>query len=95
MNKYELALIVNASVDEEARKATFDQVNELIARFGGKVVDAGKPEKKKLAYDIQKMDEGVYCFMKIDADAEFPAKLEERLRIQNNVLRYLIVKDGE
>ena len=57
MNKYELALIVNASVDEEARKATFDQVNELIARFGGKVVDAGKPEKKKLAYDIQKMDE--------------------------------------
>ena len=40
MNKYELALIVNASVDEEARKATFDQVNELIARFGGKVVDA-------------------------------------------------------
>ena len=73
----------------------FDQVNELIARFGGKVVDAGKPEKKKLAYDIQKMDEGVYCFMKIEADAEFPAKLEERLRIQNNVLRYLIVKDGE
>ena len=51
--------------------------------------------KKQDAYDIQKMDEGVYCFMKIEADAEFPAKLEERLRIQNNVLRYLIVRDGE
>lgn len=93
MNKYELTLVVNASVDEEARKAVVDQVQELIARFDGKVVDLGKPEKKTLAYEIQKVNEGVYHFIKIEANADFPAKLEERLRIINNVLRFLIVKD--
>ncbi len=95
MNKYELALVVSANVEEEVRVATIEQVKELIARFGGTVTDPGTCEKKKLAYEIQKMNEGFYNFIKFEAEATCPAEVENRLRIMENVIRFLIVKDGE
>ena len=93
MNKYEIALIVNASVDEEARKTTFDQVNELIARFGGNVTDVDEWGKRRFAYEIQKMKEGFYYFVHFEAESTVPAEVEQRIRIMDNVLRYLCVKE--
>ena len=95
MNKYELALVVSANVEDEVRTATIEKVNELIGRFGGTSTDAGTGEKKKLAYDIQHMSEGFYSFIKFEAEATDPAEIESRIRIMDNVLRFLIVKDGE
>ena len=34
MNKYELALVVSANVEDEVRTATIEKVNELITSFG-------------------------------------------------------------
>lgn len=95
MNKYELALVVSANVDEEVRNAAIEQVKELITRFGGTITDPGTCEKKKLAYEIQKMNEGFYNFIEFEAEATCPAEVESRLRIMENVIRFLIVKDGE
>ena len=95
MNKYELALVVSANVEDEVRNATIEQVKELITRFGGTITDPGTCEKKKLAYDIQKMSEGFYNFIKFEAEATCPAEVESRIRIMENVIRFLIVKDGE
>ena len=95
MNKYELALVVSANVEDEVRTATIEKVNELINRFGGTITDPGTSEKKKLAYDIQHMSEGFYSFIKFEAEATAPAEIESRIRIMDNVLRFLIVKDGE
>ena len=94
-NKYELALVVSANVEDEVRTATIEKVNELITRFGGTITDPGTSEKKKLAYDIQHMSEGFYSFIKFEAEAAAPAEIESRIRIMDNVLRFLIVKDGE
>lgn len=95
MNKYELALVVSANVEDEVRNATIEQVKELITRFGGTITDPGTCEKKKLAYDIQHISEGFYSFIKFEAEAAAPAEIESRIRIMDNVLRFLIVKDGE
>ena len=95
MNKYELALVVSANVEDEVRTATIEKVNELITRIGGTITDPGTSEKKKLAYDIQHMSEGFYSFIKFEAEATAPAEIESRIRIMDNVLRFLIVKDGE
>ena len=48
--------------------------------------------KKRLAYEIQKMKEGYYYFVHFDAEATVPAEIEQRMRIMDNVLRYLCVK---
>ena len=95
MNKYELALVVSANVEDEVRNATIEQVKELITRFGGTITDPGTCEKKKLAYDIQHMSEGFYSFIKFEAEATAPSEIESRIRIMDYVLRFLIVKDGE
>ncbi len=101
MKKYELALVVSVNVDDEVRNATIEQVKELITRFGGTVTDPGTCEKKKLAYEISHVKgqrpetEGFYNFIKFEADVTCPAEVESRLRIMENVIRFLIVKDGE
>ena len=95
MNKYELALVVNAKIEDEARAQVVEKVKEYITRFGGVITNVDESGKKRLAYEIQKMREGFYYFIKFDADADCPAEVEKRVRILDNVLRFLCVRQEE
>ncbi len=95
MNKYELALVVNAKIEDEARNAVVEEIKDMITKFGGKDLKVDDWGKKKLAYEIQKMNEGNYYFIQFDAEASTPAELEQRLRIKDNVLRYLCIRQDE
>lgn len=92
MNKYELALVVDAKIEEDARVATVEKAKDYVTKFGGTITEVEEWGKKKLAYEIQKMREGYYYFIQFDADAACPAEVEKRVRIMDNVLRYLIVR---
>ena len=92
MNKYELALIVNAKIEDDARAAVVEKAKEYITRFGGTVTDVEDWGKKKLAYESQKMSEGFYYFIHFDAEAGVPGELEQSVRIMDNVLRFLCVR---
>ena len=95
MNKYELALIVSAKIEDDARAAVVEKAKDYITRFGCTVTEVEDWGKKKLAYDIQKMSEGFYYFIQFDAAAEVPAELEQSVRIMDNVLRFLCVRKDE
>ena len=92
MNKYEIAVIIKPSLDEEALKAEFDSIKELIERFGGTVEKVDDWGKRRLAYEIQKVNEGFYSFITFSSESDTPNELEKRMRIKENVLRYLIVR---
>lgn len=92
MNKYELAVVVNAKIEDDARTATVEKVKEYVTRFGGVITNVDEWGKKKLAYEIQKMSEGFYYFIQFESDADAPAEIERRVRIMENVLRYLCVR---
>ena len=92
MNKYELALVVNAKIEDEARNKVVEDVKSLVTRFGGTITDVEEWGKKKLAYEIQKMSEGFYYFIHFDAESTAPCEIESRIRIMENVLRFLCVK---
>lgn len=92
MNKYELALVVSAKVEDEVRNATVEKAKEYITAFDGTITNVDEWGKKKLAYEIQKMSEGFYYFIQFDAEPDMPGELEQRLRIMDNVLRYLCVR---
>ena len=92
MNKYELALVLNARIEDDARAEAVDKVKALIERFGGVITNVDEWGKKRLAYEIQKMREGYYYFIQFDASAECPAEIERRVRIMEPVMRYLCVK---
>ncbi|MBE5966520.1 MAG: 30S ribosomal protein S6 [Lachnospiraceae bacterium] len=92
MNQYELALVVNAKIEDEARLATLESVKELITRFGGTITNVDDWGKKRLAYEIQKMKEGYYYFIQFDAESTVPSEIEQRVRIMENVIRYLCIR---
>lgn len=93
MNKYELAVVVSAKIEDEERAAVVDKCKALIERFGGTITNVDDWGKKRLAYEIQKMKEGFYYFIQFEAESSAPAEIESRVRIMDNVLRYLVVKN--
>ena len=92
MNKYELAVVVNAKIEDDARAQVIEKVKEVVARFGGNVTDVDEWGKRRLAYEIQKMREGFYYFIHFEAESTAPAEIEHRMRIMDNVIRFLCVK---
>ena len=92
MNKYELAVVLSAKIEDEDRAAVIEKVKAQIERFGGTVTEVDEWGKRRLAYEIQKMREGFYYFIRFDADASCPAEVERRVRIMENVIRYLCVR---
>ena len=95
MNKYELALIVNAKIEDDARAEVVEKAKGYITRFGGTISEVEEWGKKKLAYEIQKMSEGFYYFIQFEAESDAPAQIEEHVRIMENVLRFLCVRKDE
>lgn len=92
MNKYELAVVVSAKIEDDARAQVIEKVKDMIARFGGNVTDVDEWGKRRLAYEIQKMREGFYYFVRFEAESTAPAEIEQRMRIMDNVIRFLCVK---
>ena len=95
MSKYELAVVLNAKIEDEDRAKALEKVKGYVTRFGGTISDIDEWGKKKLAYDIQKMPEGYFYFIHFEAETTAPAEIENRIRIMDNVLRFLIVNQDE
>jgi len=91
VNKYELVVIVSAKIEDDARAAVVEKVKELVTRFGGQISDVDEWGKRRLSYEIQKMKEGFYYFIHFESESSVPAEIEQRIRIMDNVLRYLCV----
>ena len=95
MSKYELTFVVNAKIEDDERAAVVDKCKALIERLGGTITNVDEWGKRRLAYEIQKMKEGFYYVVQFDAPTSAPAEIESRIRIMDNVMRYLVVKREE
>ncbi|EHO49466.1 MULTISPECIES: 30S ribosomal protein S6 [Lachnoanaerobaculum] len=90
---YELALVLNGKLEDDARAEALEKVQNYITRFGGSVLNVDDWGKKKFAYDINKQKEGFYYFIKFQSeDNNCPNELEANVRIMEPVVRYLVVK---
>lgn len=95
MNKYELAVVVSARIEDEERAGVIEKCKALVERFGGTITEVDEWGKRRLAYEIQKMKEGFYYFIRFEAESTAPAEIESRMRIMDNVIRYLCVRQDE
>ena len=91
MNKYELAVVLSSAITDEERAAALEKVQGFITRAGGSITAVDDWGKKKLAYEIQKMSEGYYTFIRFEAEASAPAQVEENVRLTEQVIRFLCV----
>lgn len=95
MNKYELAVVVSAKIEDDERTATLEKAKALVERFGGQITNVDDWGKRRLAYEVQKMKEAFYYFIQFEAESTAPVEIESRIRIMDNVIRYLCVKQDE
>ena len=95
MNKYELGVVVRADLEEENFQAEMTRVKGLIERFDGTIDKVDEWGRRKLAYPIKKLTEGMYTFITFTSPSSAPREIEDRLRIMENVLRFLIVSKDE
>lgn len=94
MNKYETVVIVNPNADEEETKAIVSKYEKLINN-DGKVEKTDIGEKKKLAYEIKKNQEGIFVVFYYEANPSLISEFERQLRIEDNVLKYMTVNVTE
>ena len=92
MNKYELALVVSAKIEDEERIALVEKAKNYVTRYNGTIIEVEEWGQKRLAYEIRHQREGFYYFIQFEADADCPAEVERHVRIMDNVLRYLVVR---
>jgi small subunit ribosomal protein S6 len=94
MRDYELLFVLDPSLDEEQKDALIETVKSVI-NAGGEAGEADAWGERKLAYSINKKSTGYYVVMPFKADAELPKELDRRLRINENVMRHIIVSQDE
>ena len=93
MNRYALVYIIDTGLEETARKELIEKVSGLITANGGEIEKVDETwGKRRLAYAIDYKTEGWYVLVTFKAPAELPRELERNLQINENVLRYLVVK---
>ena len=91
MNKYESIIIVNPNIDESALKALEDKFTGLINE-NGKVDTVENMGKKRLAYEINKYNEGIYILFNFEAKPDSIQELERVYRITDDIMKFIVVK---
>ena len=89
---YELMYIINPVLTEEQTKAIVARVQEYISEEGGDVLHHDEMGSQRLAYPIQKKRNGFYVNLFFRAPAELLTKLDRALRINDDILRHLVLK---
>ncbi|MFD1176574.1 30S ribosomal protein S6 [Paenibacillus puldeungensis] len=92
MRKYEVMYIIRPDIEQEAVQATVDKFQGIIQN-GGEVTKQDVLGKRRLAYEINKVRDGIYVLVNFTATPDVVAELERILKISDEVIRYLITKD--
>ncbi len=95
MRTYELMLIAEPELDEEALAALTERIQQVITNNGGAIVSVEQMGRRKLAYPIQRRREGHYVLVHANLERETISELERSLRLSEDVFRHLLVRLDE
>lgn len=90
MRNYELALIVDPEVEENSLPELEDKVKKWVEASGGVISNIDRWGKRRLAYPIQKKNEGYYFIIQIEMPPQAGVEIEREMRINEQILRYMI-----
>ena len=91
MNSYETMFIVNPTISEDDVKATVEKFTALIAE-NGTVGEVNEWGKRRLAYPINDIPEGYYVLVNFTSASDFPAELDRRYNIDENIMRGIVIR---
>jgi small subunit ribosomal protein S6 len=92
---YETMYILSPDIPEEEVETHVNKYRDLVTEAGAEVLDTQMRGKRRLAYPIAKHREGIYVQLNHNGDGQQVATLERAMRLSEDVIRYLTVKqDG-
>lgn len=91
MTNYELMFIIDPAIEEDKKNATIEKVQNIITNGNGEVADTDVWGMRKLAYPIQKKNEGFYVVIQFASEPTLPKEIDRRLRISDDVIRHMII----
>ena len=94
MPSYELVCILNANLSEDDYTRVLGKVSDLITKFGGTVSETTQWGKRRLAYPIKKQFEGNYVLQKVQIKQTALKELDTNLKLSEDVLRYLFIREN-
>lgn len=93
MRKYEVMYILRSELDADGVQANVEKFANIITGNGGEIAKSEVMGKRRLAYEINKMRDGVYVLVNFNAAPTVVAELDRVLKISDEVIRFLITSD--
>lgn len=94
MRKYEVVLIIR-TMEEEALNEVVTKFENLIKNNGGNIDKIDRWGKRRLAYEIKDVGEGIYVLFHITALPKTVAELDRIAKITDEILKHMIIKEDE
>jgi small subunit ribosomal protein S6 len=93
--RYELMLIVDPRLEDQAIQATVDRYLGVVTGRGGEVVKVDTWGRRKFAFEMKHLNEGFYVVADLDTDPDTVAELDRQLRLADELIRHKIVRPGK
>ncbi|GAA5195207.1 MULTISPECIES: 30S ribosomal protein S6 [Microbacterium] len=94
-HQYELMVILNPEIDERQVGANLDKFLKVITTDGGTIENIDIWGKRRLAYEIQKKNEGIYAVVNFTATAETTQELDRQLNLSEQIMRTKVLRAEE
>jgi len=95
MRKYELALIIRPNVEEEGQQAIVDRLSGMVTGQGGQIEKVETWGRRRLAYPIKKVNEGIYYFIQGQFPTSVLPELDRTIKLTEDILRHMVVRMDE
>lgn len=95
MRKYEIMFIVRADIDEKTIKDTVETFEKVLTNMKSKIVNSKEMGQRKLAYPIKDQLRGFYYLLNVEAPIEAIKEFDRKAKLDENILRHLILKEEE
>ncbi|WKB35871.1 30S ribosomal protein S6 [Terrilactibacillus sp. S3-3] len=93
MRKYEIMYILRPDLDEESEKAAKEKVAAILTDNGAEINEVKDMGKRRLAYEIDDFNNGVYTVLYAMANSEAIDEFDRLVKINNDVIRFMVIKD--
>ncbi|RFU67270.1 30S ribosomal protein S6 [Peribacillus saganii] len=95
MRKYEVMYIIRPNIEEDAKKALVERFNTILSDNGAEVNESKEWGKRRLAYEINDFRDGYYMLLKVNAEAAAVQEFDRLAKINEDIIRHIVVKEEE
>lgn len=93
MRKYEIMYILRPDLEEEAVQAAKENLAKILTDNGAEINEVQEMGKRRLAYEINDLNTGVYAVLYVTAGSEAINEFDRLTKINENVLRFMVIRD--